>query len=115
MKTILITGSSGFVGQYLCNEFKKNYFVIGADIDDYSKKLVNLFYEVDMLDSEALEKIFIDNEVDYVIHTAANKSIVWCEENESLARKINQKSFEEGVDKNLRACRMSHIGLRNMR
>jgi UDP-glucose 4-epimerase len=61
MKKILITGSQGFIGSYLCEELLSHgYHVIG--IDNYSKygKVVRphdshpnfTFYELDVLDSE---------------------------------------------------------------
>ena len=63
MKTILLTGSQGFIGSYLCNELLSNgYKVIG--VDNYSKygHIIRphdthenfTFYEMDVLDPEFL-------------------------------------------------------------
>ena len=80
MKTILITGSQGFIGSYLCNEFlSRGYRVLG--IDNYSKygKVSRphdthenfIFYEMDVVDLKYgdLPREFL--EVDYIIALAA--------------------------------------------
>ena len=80
MKTILITGSQGFIGTYLCKEFLSlGYRVIG--IDNYSKygpvdrphdNHENfVFYEMDAVDMQrdSLPDVFA--EVDYIIACAA--------------------------------------------
>lgn len=89
MKTILVTGASGFIGKYLVNKFNSNYDVIGLDINDYTEKEECLFYKQDMRDYEKLEKIFKENKIDYIIHLAAEKSLIKCEENPKEAYKIN--------------------------
>ena len=79
MKTVLITGSQGFIGSYLCDDLLRNgYRVIG--IDNYSKygKISRphdnhenfVFYEEDVV---GLEKRDIErfSQVDYIIAGAA--------------------------------------------
>jgi len=79
MKTVLVTGSQGFIGSYLCNDFLRNgYRVIG--VDNYSKygKIARphdnhenfVFYEEDVV---GLEKRDIGrfSQVDYIIAGAA--------------------------------------------
>ena len=79
MKTVLITGSQGFIGSYLCDELLRNgYQVIG--IDNYSKygKIARphdnhenfCFYEEDVI---GLEKRDVErfSQVDYIIAGAA--------------------------------------------
>lgn len=80
MKTVLITGSQGFIGSYLCSDFlKAGYRVIG--IDNYSKygKVKRphdnhdnfVFFEMDVLDIQLsnLPDIFL--EIDYIVAVAA--------------------------------------------
>ena len=80
MKTVLITGSQGFIGSYLCNDFlKAGYRVIG--IDNYSKygKVIRphddhgnfVFFEMDILDIQLdnLPDVFL--EIDYIVAVAA--------------------------------------------
>ena len=85
MKTVLITGSQGFIGSYLCNEFLRLGFkVIG--IDNYSKygPIVRphdnhenfFFYEMDVIDlkhwDDEVKRIpEIFKEVNYIIAGAA--------------------------------------------
>jgi nucleoside-diphosphate-sugar epimerase len=75
MKKILVTGSQGFIGSYICNELLNNgYKVIG--IDNYSKygKLSRphdvhknfIFYELDVL----------DNKFDQVVQTEKPNMII---------------------------------------
>ena len=79
MKTVLITGSQGFIGSYLCNELlEKGYSVIG--VDNYSKygKIIRphdshenfSFYEEDMIGIETRDALRFSN-VDYIIAGAA--------------------------------------------
>ncbi len=79
MKKILITGSQGFIGSYICNELLTNgYKVIG--VDNYSKygKLSRphdnhknfTFYELDVLDEE-FHEIFEIEKPNIVIAGAA--------------------------------------------
>jgi len=81
MKTVLITGSQGFIGSYLCKEFlHRGYRVIG--VDNYSKygKVKRphdnhdnfLFYEMDVIDF-ANKNTWPDTfvEIDYIIAVAA--------------------------------------------
>lgn len=78
---VILTGSQGFIGAYLCNELlQHNYQVIG--VDNYSKygrvsrahdshKNFDLC-ELDLVkDVEKLNKLFSDERPDYVIHLAA--------------------------------------------
>lgn len=80
MKTVLITGSQGFIGSYVCSDFlKAGYRVIG--IDNYSKygKVRRphddhdnfVFFEMDILDVQLdnLPDIFL--EIDYIVAVAA--------------------------------------------
>ena len=63
MKTILITGSQGFIGSYLCKDFlEAGYRVIG--IDDYSK-----YGKVSRPHDNHENFIFL--EIDYVVAVAA--------------------------------------------
>ena len=79
-KTVLVTGSQGFIGSYLCLELLNNgYQVIG--VDNFSKygKVSRphdshknfIFHEMDVLDLkyETVPEEFL--EVDYIIAVAA--------------------------------------------
>ncbi len=87
--SILITGSSGFIGQYLASKFCKNFRVIGIDIETIKKNYCDYFYKLDIRNTKELQKIFKNHKVDYVIHSAAAKDLLWCENNKNEAYDIN--------------------------
>ena len=87
---ILITGAAGFIGSHACEHFiRLGNFVVGLDNFDsfYPKKIKksNLagvinndnfrFYESDIRNAEALDKIFSSNKIDVVIHLAAKAGV----------------------------------------
>lgn len=63
MKKILITGSSGYIGQHLVQLLSSEYQITGLDI---SKKSMNKFYHLDIT-----HPFSIAQEFDTVIHLAA--------------------------------------------
>ena len=94
-KNILITGASGFIGEYLSKKFSEDYNVIGMDIKDNKKSFFKKFYSGDICDNQLLDKIFSEEEIDYVIHSAAGKHLIWCEENKEAANKSNFLATKE--------------------
>lgn len=75
---ILITGIAGFIGSCFSQYILENHpevEVIG--IDNYCtgfKENVDSrvkFYELDLVDHKELEKVFLENKVDYIVHMAA--------------------------------------------
>jgi len=84
---ILVTGGLGYIGSHTCVELIKNgYEVIILDnlynsnlkVLDRINKITNVFpkfYETDICDYNSLEKIFIENDIDGVIHFAGYKAV----------------------------------------
>jgi UDP-glucose 4-epimerase len=84
---ILVTGGAGYIGSHTCVELlDAGYEVVILDnLYNSSKKAVDrieeitgkkvTFYENDMLDKEALEKIFTAESIDAVIHFAGLKAV----------------------------------------
>lgn len=85
--SILVTGGAGYIGSHTCIELINSGFDIVV-VDNLSnskieainrvKKIVNKdfkFYEVDLLDKDALEKVFKENKIDAVIHFAGFKAV----------------------------------------
>ena len=84
---ILVTGGTGYIGSHTCVELIKdgNEVVIVDNLYNSSASVVDkietiagkrpVFYNVDILDREALDKVFSENEFDGVIHFAGYKAV----------------------------------------
>ena len=84
---ILVTGGAGYIGSHTCVELlNSGYDIVVVDNLDNSciksieavKKLTGKdfkFYEYDLLDKENLEKVFVENKIDGVIHFAGLKAV----------------------------------------
>lgn len=95
MSMILVTGGAGFIGSHTVVELlNAGYDVIVMDNFSNSKpEALNRirtitgkdfgFYEADMLDPEALDKIFSENKIDAVVHFAGLKAV-----GESVAKPV---------------------------
>lgn len=84
---ILVTGGAGFIGSHTCVELiNAGYEVVIIDnlsnskyeavnrIEKITSKKVK-FYEADILDKDALNKIFDENKIEAVIHFAGLKAV----------------------------------------
>lgn len=84
---ILVTGGAGYIGSHTCLELlNAGYEVVVADnlcnsseeavkrVEKISGKTVK-FYRADILDREAMEKIFENERIDSVIHFAGLKAV----------------------------------------
>ena len=84
---ILVTGGTGFIGSHTCVELLNAGYDV-AVIDNFSnskpevlKRIKTItgkdvkFYEGDLLDKKAIEKIFDENKIDAVIHFAGLKAV----------------------------------------
>ncbi len=84
---ILVTGGAGYIGSHTCIVLlEAGYRVIIADnlsnssveVVDKIRKISNkevIFYEVDVTDESATEKIFVENNIDGIIHFAGYKAV----------------------------------------
>ncbi len=88
MKTILITGGAGFIGSHVVRLFVNkypNYHIVNLDKLTYAGNLTNLkdvegkpnyeFVKVDIVDGEAIQKLFLEKQFDGVIHLAAESHV----------------------------------------
>ncbi len=89
MRTYLITGGAGFIGSnfiiYMLNKYKDEIKVINLDSLTYAGNLENLksvearsnyqFLKIDICDKEAVNKVFENNDIDRVIHFAAESHV----------------------------------------
>ena len=90
-RTILVTGSSGFIGSHVVEEALKNgYLVKGLDLKENDNAAIE-FVKGDIRDKSAVSKAM--EEVDFVIHLAAVTSVVEFEKNPVECFDINVNGF----------------------
>ncbi len=83
---ILVTGSSGFIGNNCVNALYKKE-TIGVDLlgPANSKK----FYSIDIRNEKQIGKLFLDEEIDAVVHLAGISNYHQCEQTPELAMETN--------------------------
>ena len=87
-KNILVTGGAGFIGSHLVRLFVTKYpeyQIINLDSLTYAGNLANLkdienksnykFVKADICDYDAVQKVFVDYQIDNVIHLAAESHV----------------------------------------
>ena len=103
MKTYLVTGGAGFIGSnyihYMFEKYGDAIRIINVDVLTYAGNLENLkdienkenysFVKADICDSEAISKIFAENEIDRVVHFAAESHVDRSIKNPEIFAKTN--------------------------
>ena len=98
MRTYLVTGGAGFIGSnyihYMFRKYGDEIRIINVDALTYAGNLENLkgvedrenytFVKADITDKEAMERIFAENEIDRVVHFAAESHVDRSIENPQL-------------------------------
>lgn len=85
---ILITGISGFLGQYLLNSFSSAN-IIGVYFKNRVAVKNGIAVKLDLSVAESVSSIFSNYKIDYVIHAAASTDLDFCEENEDSSLLLN--------------------------
>ena len=89
MNTVIITGASSLLGQYLCQYFSQNFKVIGL-YNTSVPTLPNIKTEkIDLINNEAVKNIIEQYSPQFVIHTAGYTSVDECESNPQIAHEQN--------------------------
>lgn len=90
-ETLLVTGSSGFIGSYIVEEaLKEGYDVKGLDLKENNNNSIE-FLKADICNKAAVSKAM--KEVDYVIHLAAITSVVEFEKDAVECFNVNVNGF----------------------
>lgn len=118
--SILVTGGAGYIGSHTCVELlNQGYEVVIVDnlcnssekaverIEKITGKSVH-FYKVDLLDEEALTKVFEQESIDSVIHFAGLKAV-----GESVAKPLEY--YHNNITGTLILCQiMRKFGVKNI-
>lgn len=108
---ILVTGGLGYIGSHTCVELlDAGYDIVVVDnlynsdisVKDRIEKITGKtfkFYENDVCDEDALEKIFSENKIDAVIHFAAYKAV-----GESVKLPLNY--YENNLTSTIKLCKV---------
>ena len=84
---VLVTGGTGYIGSHTCVELINNKHSViivdnlynsSIDVLDKIETITNVkpkFYNIDLLDLNKLENVFIENKIDAVIHFAGYKAV----------------------------------------
>lgn len=83
MKKLLITGASGFLGSRISAFYKNKYHVLTPRHTD-----------MDITDAESVERYFMSNRPDFVIHCAAISQIPICEQKPDFSWVVNVSGSE---------------------
>jgi UDP-glucose 4-epimerase len=87
MASVLVTGGMGFIGSHTVISLYENGFdvIIADNLSNSKTEVLNRleqitgrrfkFYKVDCCDKEALRQVFIENEIDSIIHFAGLKAV----------------------------------------
>ena len=89
MRTYLVTGGAGFIGSnyihYMLDKYGDDIRIINVDVLTYAGNLENLkdiehlpnykFIRADITDKAAITKIFEENDIDRVVHFAAESHV----------------------------------------
>ena len=89
MRTYLVTGGAGFIGSnyihYMFKKYGSEIRIINVDALTYAGNLENLrdiekrdnytFIRADICDKEAIGRIFAENDIDRVVHFAAESHV----------------------------------------
>jgi len=98
MKTILVTGSNGLLGQKITErllETQQFKLIASAKGENrYPIKEGYTYVEMDILDPANVKEVIETHKPDAIIHTAAMTNVDTCEEQKELARELNVTAVE---------------------
>ena len=102
-KNILVTGGAGYIGSHIIEILvkKKRKIIIVDNLSTGHKKLINKkakFIKLDILKTKKLREIIVENNIDSIIHLAANLIIGEGEQKPKKYFKNNVKGTQSILD-----------------
>ena len=92
MKTLLVTGASGFLGWNICQRAKSDWTIFGT-IYSHSANIPGVaLVKIDLTKFNDLKKLFRETNPAAVIHTAALSDPNFCQENHGTSYRINTEA-----------------------
>lgn len=103
MKSILVTGSNGLLGQHLVDALLKNNYKVtgisrGADRNSVSYSQHYQYVDLDITDGAAVRQAILSLKPELVIHAAAMTQVDQCEEDKPLCYNVNVSATRFLVD-----------------
>lgn len=98
LKTILITGSNGLLGQTLVRKLNKRsgikLIATSRGKNRINQKDGYIYENVDVTDEAAVKKVIDRHQPEALIHTAAMTNVDQCESNRAACRELNVSAVE---------------------
>jgi len=92
MKTLLVTGASGFLGWNICQKAKLDWTIVGTFCSRFTIIPFVKLIKVDLTVYSELKQLFKDVKPSAVIHTAAISNPNFCQENRDISYRINTEA-----------------------
>ena len=99
---VLITGSNGLLGQKLLHKLREdkgiNLIAISRGENRVSEKNGYIYFDLDITDNNAVEKVIVDEMPDVVINTAAMTNVDMCEDKKDACDALNVNAVQYLAD-----------------
>lgn len=97
LKTVVVTGSNGLLGQAVVRRFNAKYHIIGCDMakEDYNSLVSpHAYYMLNLTKRNEIRRFFSEKKPHIVLNAAAYTDVDKCEEEKELCWSTNVKSVE---------------------
>jgi len=98
MESLLITGSSGFIGSYMVTHLKKTFKIFQADKTFIAESNTEDCVFMDITDSHLVNQVIQKYCPDVVLHLAAIKDVSFCQINPDKAKRVNVNGTKNILD-----------------
>lgn len=90
MNSVIITGASGLLGQFLCRYFAKKHYRVTGLYNTVKPNLSNVnLLQLDLTNASSLKTLIQKDPPQFIIHTAGYTSVDECEVNPQIAHEQN--------------------------